>query len=908
MVRSYWNGSLVVVLALVATASAQTPAPPLESPVKPGDRLLTVQELNRPPEVCRLVRNWSMPDGTQAYQVQAVDTGEMITITENGTLAAPPSSGHRIRAVATRIYHWGKSFRSPTGVPTPPAEVVASTPLESAVAEKLVPGDTRVNLPMPTMTETVPARPLSTAELLASPMKGHTSPAPVVATLPRERKPVHAVSTSLQKTSATSSTPPAERHWPSAFSGQSSENVAVLPPTEPIAVQSQPVPQPPPPSAPVAMPLTAAPSCDPVTSTVEGPCDPKRPWLKKIFNKKDPCAKDPCCQGASVADPLMVPGVPSTPQTVATQGAEPSKVIASHPVVLPPAAPAESSNWRKSWGDLPRKTDEPVAKTPSATADPVASTPLPCVPSKKDDKTAEGWHPFRRRGDAKKGETTARVEEKKSGTSPPAPVMPPAKDDNTVLAPIPPGPPTSTPSDWGSTGKMQDDVASRSTKVPASGSRQAPAYLPHARTTEERDPLARPTDFIKRPLLITKSDTDVAKLTESKKKDAKAKSTNVAQASQKETSSKSSGTATPASATEPASGTGTPQYIPVPVETGPNSMVPNLMQQQPPPMPPMPNVPQAPEPNRGMYTHPNPLTVPPRGFRNAFTNPGVENPIPAETIPPETSTNAFAAPGYEGRGTPPPAIPALMRNTPTISPGPIVGVPPGTPVGGIPMPQQRMPMQGMPMQGMPMQGMPMQQLPAPMQGMPQLPMPQQQLPAVPVQPMGPGNQGVPGMAWMPQQFVPANYFHMPNGSHVNVYTTPQVASVGYQQPQQMDSQANVALLLQMLRESDYPSQREWAADQLAGQSGRVSPQVVSALVTAAKEDLAPMVRTQCLRSLTRLQAQTLPVASLLQQLQSDTDPRVRDAVKDAMTALGMAAPGKDANVQPVGASSMKRSD
>jgi hypothetical protein len=113
--------------------------------------------------------------------------------------------------------------------------------------------------------------------------------------------------------------------------------------------------------------------------------------------------------------------------------------------------------------------------------------------------------------------------------------------------------------------------------------------------------------------------------------------------------------------------------------------------------------------------------------------------------------------------------------------------------------------------------------------------------------------------------------------------------VGYQQPAlpQADPQNNPALLLQMLRESDYPSQREWAADQLTIQRGQSSPQVVNALMTAAKDDPAPMVRACCVRCLSKMQVQTIPVVSLLQQLQEDTDPRVREAVTQAMSSMGI---------------------
>ena len=78
------------------------------------------------------------------------------------------------------------------------------------------------------------------------------------------------------------------------------------------------------------------------------------------------------------------------------------------------------------------------------------------------------------------------------------------------------------------------------------------------------------------------------------------------------------------------------------------------------------------------------------------------------------------------------------------------------------------------------------------------------------------------------QFVPAHYFPSPQGYPANVYAGYGMMNpampVGYQQPAlpQADPQNNPALLLQMLRESDYPSQREWAADQLTIQRDTAS--------------------------------------------------------------------------------------
>src|SRR5262245_3716614 len=56
----------------------------------------------------------------------------------------------------------------------------------------------------------------------------------------------------------------------------------------------------------------------------------------------------------------------------------------------------------------------------------------------------------------------------------------------------------------------------------------------------------------------------------------------------------------------------------------------------------------------------------------------------------------------------------------------------------------------------------------------------------------------------------------------------------YQQPA-TDPQAALNLI-QTLRESIYPSQREWAAESLARIDWRSHPQVFDALLTAARED------------------------------------------------------------------------
>ena len=83
MVRSYWKGTLVVALAwpglLWGQAPQGAPTPPAAAPGK-DEKLITVQECNKPPQKCRVLKCWTLPDGTPARDVQDVCTGEKLTI------------------------------------------------------------------------------------------------------------------------------------------------------------------------------------------------------------------------------------------------------------------------------------------------------------------------------------------------------------------------------------------------------------------------------------------------------------------------------------------------------------------------------------------------------------------------------------------------------------------------------------------------------------------------------------------------------------------------------------------------------------------------------------------------------------------------------------------------------------
>ena len=118
-----------------------------------------------------------------------------------------------------------------------------------------------------------------------------------------------------------------------------------------------------------------------------------------------------------------------------------------------------------------------------------------------------------------------------------------------------------------------------------------------------------------------------------------------------------------------------------------------------------------------------------------------------------------------------------------------------------------------------------------------------------------------------------------------------------QPPQQPAPLMNQAELMTMLKDSLYPSQREWAADQLTSPAHSGNPAVVDALVTAAQKDPAPLVRAGCVHSLAKMKSTHPAVVAALQALRGDVDPRVQ---KEANQALAGMTPTGTTPVQPAG--------
>jgi hypothetical protein len=122
---------------------------------------------------------------------------------------------------------------------------------------------------------------------------------------------------------------------------------------------------------------------------------------------------------------------------------------------------------------------------------------------------------------------------------------------------------------------------------------------------------------------------------------------------------------------------------------------------------------------------------------------------------------------------------------------------------------------------------------------------------------------------------------------------------GAAQPIASADSTSVVQLVTLLRDSLYPSQREWACEKLAQMNWRAEPQVVDALVTGAKSDPAVSVRVCCIRSLAQMKIQTVPVVAAVQELKMDPESRIRHEADQAMVIL-MADPAHqgDPGIQP----------
>lgn len=111
-----WRGATLVLLFGAGWAWTQTLPPPASA-----DRIMVVHENGRSTR-CRVLESWQLPDGRVAHLLQAVETGENITIVDD---QPPPADvdpqGRSVRTMQKRIFAWGPGRTAPPeGSPLPP--------------------------------------------------------------------------------------------------------------------------------------------------------------------------------------------------------------------------------------------------------------------------------------------------------------------------------------------------------------------------------------------------------------------------------------------------------------------------------------------------------------------------------------------------------------------------------------------------------------------------------------------------------------------------------------------------------------------------------------------------------------------------------------------------------------------
>jgi hypothetical protein len=826
MARLHWIGALVAGLAGSGLALAQQSSmfQPRTTPAQ--ERFMTVREDGHAPQRCKLLKTWREASGATAYQVQAVDTGELMTIIESNS-AQRNTESERARAMLTQIFRWGGENRPPDHAVTPPPDatvlgtptsprkpIVATAPPIAfpAMAQPATPAHTAQE-PQPTLSAAPTPQPAPsrftaiTPVAPAPPSVQQPRPAPAPKVAAREDAPIIIRSTPQPTTPPTMPTivaTPTARSEPKPTPPVETPRIIQTPVASKPTPASQPAIRPPAASLPAASPSVAA-----------KPPAASQPAASPSVASRQPAAATPSAP-ASAAPPHLVPVAPGTTGTTASPSScdccSPAPCNACCPpcdaccppsCVCGPCCQPRQSLLSRIFRRNPPCTVivcDPAPCTPAAPAAAPVPPPAPAPKVATAPARPSDWR-----------ESWGKVEPWKQTEQAKAPVRmdPPAQPD-PVKAP-----------DWYQ-GLAQKEKPARS-KV-------AEKTVPFDTPVRYRPSLAKAPPVVKQPARPPE--------TESAPSPVQPRGRTVDLSANEGNAFWTPPPAAPVQAPQP------PKYNAF--ERDPNSpprppagSAPPLtgfsMGRPPsPPAGPMPMLPSPPRP----YTPVMADSGVPTGMANAFTVAGTRRPIPADFGGTPQEPNGF--------GDPVPNMPA---------PGP--GVPPRA---GMLPPMPGMP--GMPGMGMPGMGMPGMGMP----GYPRPPMPNM---------MGMAPRG-PRMAVNPLMAVP------PSALQTAAPAAP----------------PSVPQIMATLKESPLPSQREVAAEQLSELNWRTQPQVVDGLTKAAREDPAATVRAACVRALAHMKVNTIDVATVVQELKNDRDPRVRQEADSALEVLGVAAaPRSDSGVQ-----------
>jgi hypothetical protein len=854
MVRSLWKRTLVTTLACAGIVCAQqtvstTSTAKDSKPAEKAMRIITVQESGKPGQKCKIVKSWKMPDGATAFQVQALDTGEMMTIVENGKpkdLQGGRGSS-RYQAVSTRIFHWGKNETPPAGTPVPPATTnVATTRVTEKTKATARPATVKTDAKTmdkaqePAKVVTQPAERKSifssmfhnkdeaTATVVETPpYKPVMQPKPInVVTKESETKKPEVVG----KTTTTAIKPVAQvtTNW-------QTDKTTTAPQPLPITTGQKTVvsayltPSP----APKTVQSSTATDCSTCTTCTTPAEQPKSSRLTGWFTKAP----------ETTSTTIILPEQPKLAkgETIVNQ-----KIIEVYPAVT--VAPDKGVKM------MAKPTVTPVALASNLKIEqPAVTTMTPGPAEIKISQTP-----------MKSAVTPVQAEEKKAEVKT-ADVRTPEVKSAEVKATLAAPQPTNWHESWGKAEEHPSNWQAR--LLPAKKSPAEKQELPQA-VVKKVDPLNTPAVYAKNNPVETRPVEKERGVFSRRKKPEQA--TETAAVVVNETPGKARVVSTTVSApvvvsattqippgavvtqvpdqaivthmppgavvtrlpsgavlTEVQEGTGSimvggdPRgYAPVQVVTEPDK--------KHPPKPPMPTLPRGPEPiTRRPYVAGNvmpnralnqvPETAPP-GAENAFTT----SPS-AETV--ALASNAFTSPEPGD----------LMR-----SPG--AGNQPGSPA------------------------MDTRNAQAMMSG-------RMMAAATPT--------------YVPGQPLPVGYSLVMQSRQPSILTS------------NVEPIEHARLIL---RDSIYPSEREWAATCLSKNDWRAHPEVVEALMTAARKDPAATVRAECVRCLAAMKVNSLPVMQTMSSMKDDSDPRVRKEVQHAIATLGAS---QNSAVMPTGATMSK---
>jgi hypothetical protein len=358
MVRSVTIAAVVVGLAWPGLAGAQTSSP---TTAAPRERYITVREEGKLPQRCKLLKTWHEPNGLPAFQVQAVDTGELLTIVGSG----PPSAGGDPRAMSTRIFHWGSANQPPAGSPVPPTASALAAPPQPPVQPKPTPAlltsrkaDT---LPAPGVARPMPSQPIiapTTVSTSKPPAPFLAQPAyPIVQGTPVPSAPRMQTTPSSQPSGNAAT--PQPRLVPSAGGAvvtQSPGDCCCPPPCNDCC--------------------KACESCSQPSCVCCTPSPLRQSFLSRLFKPHASCS-EVVCQPTPTPTP--------TPSATPAKPPVPAKPTPAAPTVAKVMSqPAKPSDYRESWGKV-----EPWKAPPQANPDTltkrVAPTPVPMEQPQQPD-------------------------------------------------------------------------------------------------------------------------------------------------------------------------------------------------------------------------------------------------------------------------------------------------------------------------------------------------------------------------------------------------------------------------------------------------------------------------------------------------------------------------------------------